>query len=149
MFVLVNCLHSKIKLSASWLTLSKPLNGRLNTLRLLFEFSELLQWSRTEQWPGASAGVALHVCRVPGIYSCSWYLNGSALLSRNLWLLSLLANLNCMGSRQSFPFLATVCKGRRPFDGLVTHVLGVLGLFLFVFFSTASHREILFEVHIW
>lgn len=155
LFVLVNCLHSKIELSVCWLTLSKPLNWRLNTLWLSFEISELLQWSRSsehywEQWLAASDGVAVHVCSVPGLYSCSWYLAGSGLLSRNLWLLSLLANLNCMGARESLPFLATVCKGKSPFDGLVTHVLWVLGLFFCCFFfPTESHREILFSVHIW
>lgn len=151
LFVLVNCLHSKIELSVCWLSLSKPLNGKLNSLWLLFEISEPLQWSRAEhyweQWLGASAGVAVHVCSVPGLYSCSWYLAGSALLSRNLWLLSLLANLNCM-EQGAFSFPCHCLRGRETFGWIGdSHTLNSRFAFFVLFclfFSTETHREILF-----
>lgn len=98
--------------------LSKPLNGRLNTLWLLFEIPELLQWSRSEHyWQqrlGASAGVAVHVCSVLGLCSCS----GISLdlpFSAEIFDCCLVSQFKLYGSEAVFSFPWHCLREREPF----------------------------------
>lgn len=149
LFVLVNCLHSKIELSVCCVTLSKPLHWKLNTFWVWVEISDLLQWCRTEhyweQCLGASDGVAVHGCTVPGLYSCSWHLCICPSQKKPLTAV-LVSQFKLYGSEEGSSFPCHCLQGREPF-WWISDSCTPSSRFVFVcwfFFCTESHREILF-----